>query len=116
MSKRVTHLAPDALAVLRQTASRMEGVELEEVIAAALWAFGTLDPLTRNMLIEDYWSREMFGAAFRVPAFSWKEKLREVADRVLALFRRSPAATHPGQGLLQEPGRHGGPRLVRRLA
>jgi hypothetical protein len=57
VSKKVLHVPENVLQTLRQTAVAMGGVELDHLIAAAVWAFSHQDAGLKNLVVSEFWFR-----------------------------------------------------------
>jgi hypothetical protein len=55
MSKRVVRLPPDLVPALRVTASYLNEVDLDTLIAAAVWSFAQQDPGIKAAIVREFW-------------------------------------------------------------
>lgn len=55
MAKRVVPLPPGVQGTLKETASRMGPIDLDTLIAAAVWAFARLDRDIKAAILREFW-------------------------------------------------------------
>jgi hypothetical protein len=88
MSSNHVYIPETVLRALRETAELGGGLEVSEVIGAAVWAFSRQEEGLQDCLIRDYWSRGPGGAARAGARKTIKEKLDDLVRRIGAPFRK----------------------------
>jgi hypothetical protein len=87
------HIPSSIMATLQEAAARL-GVDLDVVITAAIWAFCRQDSATRQLLVSDFWFRDLpklESVAGGRHTKTFKEKLHALVAYSNPFFRRRTA-------------------------
>ena len=84
------HVPTQVLEALHQTAARMGGLELDQLIPAVIWAFSQQDPAVKNTLVRDGWFRG-FEEEHPKAKQSLFRRVYELAKNLYAAIRQSIA-------------------------
>jgi hypothetical protein len=91
MSSNHVHVPEPVLRALRETVELGGGLEMADVVGAAVWAFSLQEEAFRDRVISEYLLRVRGAAAPPETRKTIREQLHDLVRRVRAAFRKPPA-------------------------